>query len=130
MGGPPFLKNKSQLFSILACHAHTSQRLSILFSENVTPLSVRTSFVSDLDQQCPQVSVWACQCHTSQRLEPFCELEPGQHDTYIYTYISIVITGVKNGSPDMIPVAFERKFNEKFDEIPPRIYRPHILDFF
>ena len=46
------------------------------------------------------------------------------------TFMNMVITGVENGSPDMIPVAFERKFNEKFDEIPPGIYRPHIVDFF
>ena len=44
--------------------------------------------------------------------------------------MKIVITGVKNWSPDMIPVAFERKFNEKFDEIPPKIYRPHIIEIF
>ena len=25
----------------------------------------------------------------------------------------MVITGVKNGSPDMIPVAFDKKFDEK-----------------
>ena len=30
----------------------------------------------------------------------------------------------------MTPVAFERKFDEKKDEIPPGIYRPHIVDFF
>ena len=83
MGGPPFFENKSQLFSILACHGHTSQRLSILFSDNVTPLSVWTSIFKDWDQQCSPVSVLACQCHTSQRLDPLCELEPGQHDTYI-----------------------------------------------
>ena len=46
------------------------------------------------------------------------------------TFMKMVITRVENGSPDMIPVAFERKFNEKFDEIPPGIYRPHIVDFF
>ena len=34
--------------------------------------------------------------------------------------------GGENCSPDMIPVAFERKFNEKFDEIPPGICRPHM----
>ena len=28
------------------------------------------------------------------------------------TFIKMVITGVENGSPDMIPVAFERKFDE------------------
>ena len=43
------------------------------------------------------------------------------------TFMNMVITGVENWSPDMIPVAFERKFNEKFDEIPPGIYRPHML---
>ena len=46
------------------------------------------------------------------------------------TFMKMVITRVENGSPDMILVAFERKFNEKFDEIPPGIYRPHIVDFF
>ena len=43
------------------------------------------------------------------------------------TFINMVITRVKNGSPDMIPVAFDRKFDEKKDEIPPGICRPHIL---
>ena len=52
------------------------------------------------------------------------------HISKIVTFINIVITGVKNGSPGMIPVAFERKFDEKKDEIPPSIYRPHIADFF
>ena len=42
-----------------------------------------------------------------------------KHD-HIY---KMVILGVENWSPDMIQVAFERKFNEKFDEIPPGIYR-------
>ena len=42
----------------------------------------------------------------------------------------MVITGVENGSPDMIPVAFERKFDEKFDERPSGIYRPHIIKNF
>ena len=31
----------------------------------------------------------------------------------------MVITEVKNESPDMIPVAFDRKFDEKTDEILP-----------
>ena len=44
--------------------------------------------------------------------------------------MNIVITGVENWSPEMIPVAFERKFNETFDEIPPGIYRLHIVVFF
>ena len=42
--------------------------------------------------------------------------------------MNMVITGVENGSPDMIPAAFERKFDEKFDDIPPGICRPHILE--
>ena len=46
------------------------------------------------------------------------------------TFMNMVITGVENGSPDMIPVAFERKFDEKFDEIPPGIYRPRMLEIF
>ena len=44
------------------------------------------------------------------------------------TFIKMVIIGVENWSPDMIPVAFERKFEEKKDEIPPGICRPHILE--
>ena len=39
------------------------------------------------------------------------------------TFIKIVITRVENGSPDMIPVAFDRKFDEKKDEIPPGVHR-------
>ena len=46
------------------------------------------------------------------------------------TFIKIVITGVENWSPDMIPVAFERKFDENLNEIPPGIYRAYIVDFF
>ena len=42
------------------------------------------------------------------------------------TFIKIVITGIENWSPDMISVAFERKFDEKKDEIPPGICRPLI----
>ena len=38
--------------------------------------------------------------------------------------MKMVITGVKNWSPDMIPVAFERKFDEKKDELPPEAHRP------
>ena len=48
----------------------------------------------------------------------------------IVTFMNMVITGVENGSPDMIPVAFERKFDELLNEIPPGIYRHHIIDFF
>ena len=46
------------------------------------------------------------------------------------TFMNMVITGFENWFPDMIPVAFEGKFDEKFDEIPPGIYRPHVLHFF
>ena len=46
------------------------------------------------------------------------------------TFMKMVITVVKNYSPDMIPVAFERKFDEKKDEIPPGIYRLHIVEIF
>ena len=34
-------------------------------------------------------------------------------------FINMVMTRVENGSPDMIPVAFERKFDELKDELPP-----------
>ena len=46
------------------------------------------------------------------------------------TFMKMVITRVENESPDMIPVAFEGKFNEKKDEKPPGIYRPHIVEVF
>ena len=36
----------------------------------------------------------------------------------------MVITRVKNRSPDMILTAFDGKFHEKKDEIPPRACRP------
>ena len=44
------------------------------------------------------------------------------------TFMKMVITGIKNWSPDMIPVAFDRKFDENLIEIPPGIYRPHIVE--
>ena len=44
--------------------------------------------------------------------------------------MKMVIPRVENGSPDFIPVAFDRKFDENLNEIPPGIYRPHIDDFF
>ena len=46
------------------------------------------------------------------------------------TFTNMVITGVKNGPPAMIPVAFDRKFDEKKDEIPPGIYRTHIFEIY
>ena len=46
------------------------------------------------------------------------------------TFIKMVITGVENESPDMILVAFERKFDEKKDEIPPGICGHHIFQIF
>ena len=42
----------------------------------------------------------------------------------IVTFINMVITGVKNGSPDMILTPFDGKFDEKKDEIPPGVHRP------
>ena len=46
------------------------------------------------------------------------------------TFINMFITRVKNESPDMIPTAFEGKFDEKKDEISPGICRPHMLQNF
>ena len=43
------------------------------------------------------------------------------------TFIKMVITRDKNRSPDMILMAFDGKFNEKKDELPPEICRPHLL---
>ena len=48
----------------------------------------------------------------------------------MYAFINMVITPVENGSPDMIPVAFDRKFDENLNEIPPSIHRDHILEIF
>ena len=48
----------------------------------------------------------------------------------IVTFINVVITAVENGSPDMIPVAFKGKFDEKKDEVPLGIYRPHMIEIF
>ena len=48
----------------------------------------------------------------------------------MFAYINMVITRVKNGSPDMIPTAFERKFDETKKEIPPGICRPHMHQSF
>ena len=48
----------------------------------------------------------------------------------MFTFIKMVITRVKNWSPAMIPVAFERKFDELLNEIRPGIYRPHIVEIF
>ena len=41
-----------------------------------------------------------------------------------------VIAGIANWFPDMISVAFDRKFDEKKDEMPPGVCGPHILQFF
>ena len=46
------------------------------------------------------------------------------------TFIKMIITGIENWSPDMIPVAFDRKFDETKDEIPPGIYRPHMFEIY
>ena len=40
------------------------------------------------------------------------------------TFINMVITGIENGSPDMILTAFEGKFHEKKTGIPPGVHRP------
>ena len=42
----------------------------------------------------------------------------------IYAFINMAITRVKNGSPDMILTAFDWKFHEKKDELPPKACRP------
>ena len=42
----------------------------------------------------------------------------------MYVFINMVITRVKNASPDMILTAFEVKFHEKQNEIPPQVCRP------
>ena len=45
----------------------------------------------------------------------------------LLAFINMVITRVKHGSPEMIVTAFDGKFDEKKDEIPPGICRPHML---
>ena len=42
----------------------------------------------------------------------------------IVTFINMVITGVKNGSLDMILTPFDGKINEKTNELPPEAHRP------
>ena len=42
----------------------------------------------------------------------------------MYGFIKMVITRVKNASPDMILTAFDMKFNETKHEIPPEACRP------
>ena len=42
----------------------------------------------------------------------------------MYVFIDMVITRAKNWSPDMILTAFDGKFHEQKDEIPPRACRP------
>ena len=42
----------------------------------------------------------------------------------------MVINGVENGSPDMNLVSFDGKFDDKKDEIPLGICRPHMLQIF
>ena len=43
------------------------------------------------------------------------------------TFIKMVITRVKHRSLDMIMMAFEGKFDETKDEVPPGICKPHLL---
>ena len=40
------------------------------------------------------------------------------------TFINMVITQLKNGSPDMILTPFDRKLDEKKDGLPPGVHRP------
>ena len=59
------------------------------------------------------------------------EVGVGESDlSEMVTFMKMVITGVENWSPDMMPVAFERKFDENLNEIPPGIYIPHIVEIF
>ena len=51
----------------------------------------------------------------------------GSYLSKMVTFIDMVITGVENWTPDMIPVAFDGKVDEKKDEMHPGICRPHIL---
>ena len=48
----------------------------------------------------------------------------------MFTFMKMVITMVENCSPDMIPVAFDGKFDDLLNEIPPGIYRDHIVEIF
>ena len=48
----------------------------------------------------------------------------------MYVFTNMVITRVKNRSPDMILTAFDGKFDEKKDEIPPGVHRaPYISNY-
>ena len=42
----------------------------------------------------------------------------------MYVFMNMVITRVKNRSPDMILMAFDGKFHEKKNELPPEACRP------
>ena len=42
----------------------------------------------------------------------------------MYVFMNMVITRVKHASPDMILTAFDEKFHEKKDELPPEACRP------
>ena len=46
------------------------------------------------------------------------------HVSKMVIFINMVITRVKNGSSDMSLTAFDRKFHEKKDDIPPGACRP------
>ena len=45
-------------------------------------------------------------------------------------FVNPPIPNIENWSPDMIPVAFDGKFDELLNEIPPGIYRLHIVEIF
>ena len=42
----------------------------------------------------------------------------------MYVFMNMLRTNVKNVSPDMILTAFDGKFQEKKDELPPKACRP------
>ena len=48
----------------------------------------------------------------------------GSYLSKMVTCINMIIFGAENFSPDMILTAFDRKFHEKKDELPPRACRP------
>ena len=57
----------------------------------------------------------------------------GCEESYLsqmFRFCKMVITGVENGSPDMIPVAFDKKFDENLNEEPPGFIDLIYLIFF
>ena len=65
---------------------------------------------------CVRVWVWVCVC-----------VGMGERESYLsrmVTFMNMVISQVKIGSPDMILTTFNGKCHEKKDEIPPAAHRP------